>query len=113
MQAGQHVSQVLTDRNIELAAALDHTEDCGNLGASFLGTDVQPVAATDRDSTDILPISVQNSKFTIAGIRSTGVRFAIEITNNAVVDVLSMWTTVLAQLRWFPNGCWIRWHARV
>jgi hypothetical protein len=108
---GQDIREVIAYRDFESAAAFDHGEDSGYARSGLFAPDVDPVVSANCDFTDILPISVKNWKFTIAGIRFMGVRYAIEIANNAAVGVLSMWTTALAQSRWFPHGCWIPWHA--
>jgi hypothetical protein len=48
------------DRHTEFAAALDDAEDGGDFGAGFLAADVQPIPPADRNSPDILPMSVMN-----------------------------------------------------
>jgi hypothetical protein len=42
-QSGQYVSQVLVDGDIQFAAALDDAEDGGDLRASLLAAQMQPV----------------------------------------------------------------------
>ncbi|HSY71364.1 MAG TPA: hypothetical protein VK798_03950 [Alloacidobacterium sp.] len=59
-EARQHIGQVLADRHTEFAAALDDAEDGGDFGAGFLAADVQPIPPADRNSPDILPMSVMN-----------------------------------------------------
>jgi hypothetical protein len=109
--AGGHVAQVSFGvQAVYPCRSYQAIEDGGALAARVRAGE-QIITATKSDFTDILPISVKNWKFTIAGIRFMGVRYAIEIANNAAVGVLSMWTTALAQSRWFPHGCWIPWHA--
>jgi len=59
-ESGQNRGQVFANRQPDSAAALDDGEDRSHLGTSFLAAKVDPVTATDGDSTDILPISVMN-----------------------------------------------------
>jgi len=59
-QTGQHIGQVLADGYAKLAAALHDGENGRYLGTRFLAADLQPVAPSDRDSPDILPMSVRN-----------------------------------------------------
>jgi hypothetical protein len=59
-ESRQDVGQVLADRNAELAAAFDDAEDSGDFWTGFLAADVQPIPPADRDSPDILPMSVRN-----------------------------------------------------
>ena len=106
-QAGQHVGQIFTNGHVQLAATLDDAEDGGDLRSRFLAAQMQPVAPSNRDSPDILPMSVRNWRFTIVGTRFTGGKSSIEIANNAAPEALSTWTTVLAWSRWSPHGCWI------
>ena len=59
-EPGQDGGEVLTDRDLESAAAFDDGEDCGDAWSCFLVPDVGPVATANRDSPDILPMSVRN-----------------------------------------------------
>jgi hypothetical protein len=44
-QTGQHLEQVLSDGDAESTAALDNREDGGDLWASLLAADMDPIAA--------------------------------------------------------------------
>ena len=59
-QTGQHVGQIFADGHAQFAAALDDANDGGDLRPCLLAADMQPVAPSDRDSPDILPMSVRN-----------------------------------------------------
>lgn len=110
-ESGQDRGQVVADGQPESAATLDDGKDRRHFWASLLVPDVHPVTSTDSDSTDILPMSGKNWRFTIAGTRFMGVRCAFEIANNVAAGVSSMWTTALAQSQSFPHGCRMQWYA--
>ena len=59
-EPGEHVSQVFADGHAKAAAALDDGEDGGDFWAGLFTAQVQPVLPPDRDSTNILPISMMN-----------------------------------------------------
>ena len=94
-------------QSAELGRADECVEGCGTFSAG-IGAEEQVILPSDRDSPDILPMSVRNWRFTILGIRFTGEKFVIEIASNAAQVVLFTWMTALAWSRWSPHGCWIR-----
>jgi len=94
---GEHGAEVqFRIEAVELGGADEAVERSSAISAC-IGASEQVVLATESDSSDILPMSVRNLRFTIVGIRSLGGKFAIEIANSAAAGVSSRWTTVLAQ----------------
>jgi hypothetical protein len=59
-EAGQHIKQILANRNIQFAATLDDAEDSGNLWSRLFAAYMQPILPANSDSPDILPMSVRN-----------------------------------------------------
>ena len=53
-------AEVVAHRDLEPAAAFNHRQDGGHTRPSLLAADVDPVLAAQRDSPDILPMSVRN-----------------------------------------------------
>ena len=90
----------------------DQGIDGGGAFSAMVGAGEEEVLAAEGDSADILPMSARKSKFTIAGTRFMGVRFAFETANSVAVGTSSMWTTALAQSWWYRDGCWIPCCAR-
>ena len=85
----QHVAQIgLRGESVQLGGSYQAIEGCGTISAAIRSRE-QVVLSAQCDSPDILPMSVKNWRFTIVGTRFMGVRFAIEIANNAAVGVLS------------------------
>jgi len=48
-QGGQYVGKILTNGNAQFVAALDDAEDSGDLGSGLFASQVQPIAAADRN----------------------------------------------------------------
>ena len=59
-QSGQYFIQVVADRDAKAAAVLNHGEDRGHARSGLLAADMDPVFSAQRDSPDILPMSVRN-----------------------------------------------------
>jgi len=87
--ASQHAAQVgFWIETVQPRRSYQTIED-GGTASSGIRTGEEVVSATDRDSPDILPMSVRNLRFTIVGTRSLGGKFAIEIANSEAVGVSS------------------------
>ena len=59
-ESGEDLGEVIAHRDFEAAATFDHGDDSGYTRPGRFAPDVDPVAAAEGDSTDILPISVKN-----------------------------------------------------
>jgi hypothetical protein len=59
-ESGQYGGEIGSDGYAETPAALDDGEDSGDFGSCFFAAQVQPVLTPERDSPDILPMSVRN-----------------------------------------------------
>jgi hypothetical protein len=60
IESRQDGGEILAYRDLQSAAALDYREYRGDLGPGLSAAQVDPVSSSNRDSPDILPMSIGN-----------------------------------------------------
>ena len=82
IDAREHIAQVSVRLDVVQTRGLDQAEGNGCGVATALGAGEQPVLSRDRESPDILPISVKKSSCSIGGIRCMDERYGGSTASN-------------------------------